>query len=112
MCKSVIRAVDATDSLNICVWASPRSTSLSRLSGLLAQKLPDTDDRGETFVDVGHTIFLVLPRVQPNKTKNILAYCYPLRAPVKPVGVMFDWAPSGLGFRRRVAPEHRHGTKR
>ena len=112
MCTSVIRVVDAKDPLTLCVGASPTSTSLSLSSfWTTSPKLPEMDDRGESSVEVVHTIVLGLPRVQPNTTKQRVAHFYPLRAPVNTVDDKFDWAPTVLGFRRRGAPERRGGTK-
>ena len=86
--------------------------SLSRVSGLLALNSEKPTVGEESSVEVGHTIVLGLPMVEPNTTKQIVAHCYPLRAPVNAVGDKFDSAPAGLGIRRRGAPEHRDGTKR
>ena len=65
----------------------------------------------ESSEELGHTIVLGLPIVHPNTTKQRVAHCYPLPAPVNAVDDKFDSAPTGLGFRHRGAPERRDGTK-
>ena len=114
VCTSVTRVVDAKDPLTLCIGASPASTSLSQSFCATSPKPPETDYRGggESSVEVGPNIVLGLHRVNPNTTKQLVTHCYPLRAPVKPVDDKFDWAPAGLGFHRRGAPERRGGTKR
>ena len=75
-------------------------------------KVPERTNGRESSEELGHTIVLRLPWVHPNTTKQIVAHCYLLRAPVKAIDDKFDSAPAGLGFRRRGAPERRNGTKR
>ena len=74
-------------------------------------KVPERTNGRESSEELGHTIVLGLPRVNPNTTKQIFALCYPLPAPVNAVDDKFDSAPAGLGFRRGGAPERRNGTK-
>ena len=53
--------------------------------------------------------FLVSTLTHPRKYLHISTL---FKAPVNDVGDKFGSAPTGLGFRRRGAPEHRNGTKR
>ena len=53
--------------------------------------------------------FLVSTLTHPSKELHIATL---FRAPVNDVGDKFGFAPAGLGFRRRAAPERRNGTKR
>ena len=48
-------------------------------------KVPEPTNGRESWVEVVHAIVLGLPRVHPNTTKQRVAHCYPLRAPVKAV---------------------------
>ena len=75
-------------------------------------KLPKRTSGGESSEEVGYTIVLELPRLHANITKQIVAHCYPLLAPVNAVDDKFDLALTGLGFRRRGAPERQNGTER
>ena len=96
--------------------ASRASTSLSLSFSLeftctTSPKLPERRNGRESSEELGHTIVLRLPWVHPNTTKQIVAHCYLLRAPVKAIDDKFDSAPAGLGFHRRGAPERWNGTK-
>ena len=53
--------------------------------------------------------FLVSTLTHPSKELHIASL---FRAPVNDVGDKFGSAPTGLGFRRRGAPERRNDTKR
>ena len=75
-------------------------------------KVPERTNGRESSEELGHTIVLGLPRVNPNTTKQRFALCYPLSASVNAVDDKFDFATAGLGFLREGAPERRNGTKR
>ena len=48
-------------------------------------KVREPTDGRESVVEVVDAIVLGLPRVHPNTTKQRVAHCYPLRAPVEAV---------------------------
>ena len=102
VCTSVISVVDAIDSLTLSVGSSPTSTSLSLE---FIDCSPETPRKrtigGEYSIGVSHTIVLGLPWVDLKTTKQRVAHCYPLRAPVNDVGDKFDSAPAGPGLDRK-----------
>ena len=85
MLTSVPRDVDAKDSLTPCVGSSPSSVSLSEFTCTYKVKVPEPTNGRESCVEVVHAIVLGLARADPSTTKQRLAHCYPLRAPVEAV---------------------------
>ena len=56
--KSVIRVVDSLHTITLSVGASPTSTSLSRVSGLLALNSEKPAAGGESSIEEGCTLVL------------------------------------------------------
>ena len=87
-------------------------TSLSLVYMQYCPKLLERRNGRESCEELGHTIGLGLPVhtiTHPSKDLHIATL---FRAPVNDVGDKFGSDPSGLGFRRIGALEHRNGTKR
>ena len=106
VCTGVIRVVDAKDSPTLSVRSFMGiDVSLSlKFTCTTSPKLPERRNGRESCEELGHTIVLGLPSVHPNTSKQRVAHCYRLRAPVNDVADKFGSALAGLGFRRRGAP--------
>ena len=117
MCPGVIRVVDSKDSPTLSVRGFmgidfSLSLSLSSLHAVLARNSRNGETRGnlvKSWVMPFSWDFLVSTLAHPSKYMHIATL---FRAPVNDLGDKFDSAPTGLGFRRRGAPERRNGTKR
>ena len=82
MCTGGIRVVDAKYYTTVTVRSFTGidfSLSLSRLHALLDRNSRNGETGGDLFEELGHTTILGLPSVHPNKSKIIVAHCYPLR---------------------------------
>ena len=85
--------------------------SLFRLQALLARNSRNGETRGNLVKSlvILSWDFLVSNLTHPKKELHIAIL---FGAPVNVVGYNFGFAPAGLGFCRRGAPERRKGTKR
>ena len=89
---------------SLLVLGPDRHPFLSPSLSTYRVKVPKSTNGRESCVELVHAIVLGLPRVHPNTTKQIVAYFYPLCAPVKAVDDKVNFSPAGIGFRRRGAP--------
>ena len=112
MCTSLIRVVDDKDSLTLSIWSfTDIDFSLSSLHALLPRNTRNGETGGnlvKSWVIPLSWDFLVSTLTHTSKELHNATL---FRAPVNDVGDKFGSAPTGLGFRRRGAPERRNGTK-
>ena len=85
MCLQVLLGFYMPNIHSLFVLGLHRHRFLSPSLSTYRLKVPKPTNGRESCVEVVHVIVLGLPRVHPNRTKQSVAHCYPLRAPVKAV---------------------------
>ena len=85
MCLQVLLGLHMPNIHSLLVLVLHRHRFLSPSLSTYRLKVPEPTNGRESCVEVVHAIVLGLPMVHPNTTKQRVAHCYPLRAPVQAV---------------------------